>query len=119
MAEEAPEEWAIVEIMGHRRLAGRIQQVTRFGAEMLRIDRPMEDGTFVTEFYGGSSLYAVRPATEAIARKAAAEVWDPRPVAPLDYQPAKPPEPERDLTALPVFRQPPPEDDDDETERMF
>lgn len=117
MAEDtAPEEWAIVEIMGHRRLAGRIQQVTRFGADMLRIDRPMKDGTFVTEFYGGSSIYAVRPCTEAIAR-GAEESWnDPRPIAPLDYQPAKP---DRDLTALPVFRSPPAEDDDDETERMF
>lgn len=112
MAEDtAPEEWAIVEIMGHRRLAGRIQQVTRFGADMLRIDRPMKDGTFVTEFYGGSSIYAVRPCTEAIAH-GAEESWnDPRPIAPLDYR-------QREAAALPAPHRDA-EDDDDETERMF
>lgn len=108
-----PEEWAIVEIMGHRRLAGRIQQVSRFGADMLRIDRPMQDGTFVTEFYGGSSLYAVRPTTEELAR-AAEQSWnDPRPIAPLNYRPREEP------AALPP---PPPAfelEADDDDERPF
>lgn len=56
---ETPEEWAICEILGHNRTAGRCQEVTRFGTVMLRVDRPHDDGTFTTEFYGGSSIYAL------------------------------------------------------------
>ncbi|RWH31605.1 MAG: hypothetical protein E5X22_22805 [Mesorhizobium sp.] len=33
-------EWAIVEIFGHRRHAGRAREEERFGAKMLRIDVP-------------------------------------------------------------------------------
>lgn len=83
---EPTEEWAVVEIMGHNRTAGRCQEVTRFGAVMLRVDRPHDDGTFTTEFYGGSSIYAYRPTTEPLARKAAGQLYENRPIAPLDYR---------------------------------
>lgn len=39
---DEPEEYAIVEIFGHRRHAGRIQEVDRFGSKMLRIDVPKQ-----------------------------------------------------------------------------
>lgn len=65
MAEEAPIdaavddgwEWAIVEVFGHRRHAGRIREEERFGAKMLRIDvpnkgAPAEHG-WTTHWYGG------------------------------------------------------------------
>lgn len=84
------EEWAIIEIMGHLRRAGRTKQVSRFGVEMLQVDIPHEDG-FTTEFYGGASIYAFRPCSEEIARNAAAQIGDPRPAAPLVYrQPEQP-----------------------------
>ena len=35
-------EWAIVEIFGHRRHAGRTREEERFGAKMLRIDIPVK-----------------------------------------------------------------------------
>ncbi len=35
-------EWAIVEIFGHRRHAGRAREEERFGAKMLRIDVPVK-----------------------------------------------------------------------------
>jgi len=38
----APDEWAIVEIMGHLRRAGRISEVARFGANLLRVDVPID-----------------------------------------------------------------------------
>lgn len=81
-----PEEWAIVEIMGHHRTAGRIEEVQRFGATMLRVDRPHADGTFTTEFYGGSAIYALRPCLEEIAKRAAAQMYEERPTAPLNYR---------------------------------
>lgn len=32
----APSEWAILELMGHRRLGGRVREEIRFGAEAAR-----------------------------------------------------------------------------------
>lgn len=37
---EAYEGWAIVELMGHRRLGGYIRQAEQFGVAMLRLDVP-------------------------------------------------------------------------------
>lgn len=58
--------WAIVELMGHSRTAGRISQPGNFGG-MLRVDVPIEDG-FRTEFYGVSAIYSIRLVSEEIAR---------------------------------------------------
>lgn len=80
-----PEEWAVVEIMGYHKCAGRIAEVERFGAKMLRVDIPAGD-SFVTEFFGGQSIYRLRPATEEVARAVAAQLGDPRPSAPVSYR---------------------------------
>lgn len=59
-----PLEYAIVEIMGHRRIAGRILEVERFGTKMIRIDVPKEGDFakgFVSQFYGGPSIFSVTP----------------------------------------------------------
>jgi len=77
--------WAIVELMGHRQRAGLCQEVEKFGAKLLRIDIPAGD-EFVTEFYGGSSIYALRPSSEEIARAFAERMGDPRPVTPVSYR---------------------------------
>lgn len=60
---EAPaDEYAIVEIMGHRRHVGRIREVERFGSKMLQVDVPT-DGDFakgwVSHFYAGGALFGV------------------------------------------------------------
>jgi len=83
-----PEEWAIVEIFGRIKRAGRISEETRFGAALLRIDIPVgESGEdFVTEYRGGSAIFALRPTTEDVARTVAASLGDPRPVHRLHYQ---------------------------------
>jgi hypothetical protein len=78
--------WAIVELMGHRQRAGLCQEVEQFGAKMLRIDIPAGETEFVTEFYGGGSIYALRPASEEVARLMAERLGDPRPVAPVSYR---------------------------------
>jgi hypothetical protein len=66
-------EWAIVEIMGHRKHAGRMREEERFGAKMLRVDvptllvmHPEKEGdqpTFcvekwTTHWYGGPSIFS-------------------------------------------------------------
>ena len=85
-------EWAIVELMGHRRRAGRVDEVDRFGAKLLRVDIPCRNAgpdaceTFVSEYYGGSAIYAFRPCAEDVARAAAAAIGDPRPVLPATFR---------------------------------
>ncbi|MCH4541403.1 hypothetical protein [Ochrobactrum sp. A-1] len=70
-------EWAIVEVFGHRRHAGKAREEERFGAKMLRIDIPSlawpEDQPdaiepaitgWVTHFYGGPSIFSYTPCVE-------------------------------------------------------
>ena len=79
------EGWAILELMGHRRRVGWVQEVEMFGGKLLRIDIPAEGGD-ITEFYGVTLIYALRPVAEDVARDAAARGGDPRPVRPVDYR---------------------------------
>jgi hypothetical protein len=64
-------EWAIVEIFGHRRHAGRAREEERFGAKMLRIDVPMKGDPaangWETHWYGGSSIFSYTLTDEASA----------------------------------------------------
>lgn len=69
------EGWAILELMGHRRLAGYCRPARIAGADMIRIDVPWKDpekGNRLTQFYGGGSIYCLTPCDEATAREAAA-----------------------------------------------
>jgi len=55
------DEYAVVEIFGHRRHVGRVMEVDRFGAKMLRVDVPNEgdfDKGYVSHFYGGSAIFS-------------------------------------------------------------
>lgn len=62
-------EWAILELFGHRQLAGKITEVDRFGVKFCRIDIPSEPP--VTQFYGGAAIYGITITTEEIATKVA------------------------------------------------
>lgn len=72
--------WAVVELMGHRRLAGRVSEEERFGAKMLRLDVPLADGKFATSWYGAAALYGVQVVSEDAAR-AVARANAPQPVS--------------------------------------
>lgn len=63
------EGFAIVELMGHRKLAGYVREVTIAGAAMLRLDIPSDPP--VTQYYGASSLYCLTPTTEELAKRVA------------------------------------------------
>jgi hypothetical protein len=65
--------WAILELMGHRRLAGHVS----FTLGLLRIDIPSTPA--VTQFYGMASIYCLTPTTEEIA-KALAQQLNTQPV---------------------------------------
>jgi hypothetical protein len=69
--EPLPYEWAIVEVFGHRRHAGRCREEERFGEKMLRIDIPKdgdpENMGWETVYYGGSSIFSYTLTDEANA----------------------------------------------------
>ena len=79
--QERFEQWAIIELMGRRRLGGLVTEVERFGTKMLRVDIPPaeEEGQTITQLCGGSSIYALTFTDEEIAR-AVARASQQRPV---------------------------------------
>lgn len=89
MAEVTFEGWAVIELMGHRQRAGYVKDVEMFGGKLLRIDIPVAPDATVTEFYGCSALYALRPCTEELVRDHIKNSYqgDLRPVRPLEYRP--------------------------------
>lgn len=69
---------AIVEVFGHRRLAGVVTEVEVAGAKMIRVDVPSDPPA--TQFYGGSSIFCLTPCTEETMLEAVAAVRVPEPV---------------------------------------
>jgi hypothetical protein len=67
-------EWAIVEVMGFRKHVGRVREVEKYGAKMLRVDVPIKGDPVAngweTHLYSGSALFGVTPTDEASAMKA-------------------------------------------------
>lgn len=78
MSTESFDSWAVVELMGHVRMAGRVTEEERFGCKMGRIDIPRGDG-FFTQYFTGSSIYRMTPVSEEVARSVAAQN-EPEPV---------------------------------------
>lgn len=70
---EAFRGWVILELMGHRRLAGYLTADPPEMPGLLRIDVPGEDETPVaTQYYNHSSVYCITPTTEDMAKRTAA-----------------------------------------------
>lgn len=73
MASDTFEEWAIVGLMGHQRIAGLIREVTIAGAGFLRIDVPAIDTEQpFSRIFGSTAIYSIDLVTEATARAVAA-----------------------------------------------
>lgn len=78
------EGWAIVELMGHVRMAGRVSEAPMFGTALLRIDIP--DGeSYTTQFASGGSIYRLTPCSEEVAR-AIANGGQPAPIEPWEIK---------------------------------
>lgn len=73
-------EWAIVEIMGHKRFAGHVTEQAVGGASFVRIDVPeisLPTGDVLpafTKLFGAASIYCISPCTEETARLFAASI---------------------------------------------
>jgi hypothetical protein len=118
MSEAKTEMWAVVELMGHVKMAGRVSEEERFGAKMGRIEipqspdpnciccngsgqvperiieRPESSETmpahacrvcerFVTQWFGGGSIYRITAVSEEAARLVA-KAAKVQPINPLD-----------------------------------
>lgn len=92
--------WAILELLGHRRLGGYLSEATIAGASFLRIDIPQagDDHPPVTQFYSASSVYAITPTTEEVATAAARYVrFQPVNRWQLQLEPARRPDADPDF----------------------
>jgi hypothetical protein len=75
------DEFVILELMGHRRLAGRLREQEIAGEGFLRLDVYPGDATepIATQYYRPGAVYCITPTTEAMARQVA-QGTDPGPV---------------------------------------
>lgn len=108
--------WAIVELMGHVRMAGHVEEATIAGQGVLKVDVPEAEGDCgkhpaFTQFVSGASLYRLTPTTEEIARSvakhsrpSAVHSWEqPRPALPASKSDDDAPHPD-------AAKNPPPDD---------
>lgn len=81
-AAHPPGEYAIVELLGHMTLVGRIAEAERFGAKMMVIEPIFRGALLPPVFQGGTSIYRITPCTAevAFARGATAEYQLPTPI---------------------------------------
>jgi hypothetical protein len=93
MAEEKFEGWCILELMGRRKMAGKVSEASLGGGAFLRIDVPGEGSNVATQFYSPSAVYCITPTTEEIARQVAPR-WQPAPVTRWELPAPVRPEPE-------------------------
>jgi hypothetical protein len=104
------EGWAVVELFGHKRMAGYVSSQEIAGSSLVRIDVPVtmptdpRDSRPVTAAYtklvGVAAIYGITPCTEVVARLAAREIerWnDPIPVQLPALPAASSPTPDADI----------------------
>lgn len=90
--------WAVIELMGHQRIAGRVTEAEIGGGKLLRVDIPATARKqAITKYFGTVAVYAITPCDEETARMAAAECdpvpvneWSARRLLELKDQAAKP-----------------------------
>jgi hypothetical protein len=68
MTKAAIERWAIIDLFGHTRLAGRVSEVQQFGTSMCRIEVPEVDGRpGFTRDVGGTAIFGMTDVSEDLA----------------------------------------------------
>jgi hypothetical protein len=81
------EEWALLELFGHQRMAGRVTEQQLGGASFVRVDVPEDGGKKkgwkLTKLYNPSAIYSITPVTEETARMLAKSI-SPEPITRWD-----------------------------------
>jgi hypothetical protein len=67
---ESSAQWAIIEVMGHGKAAGRY--CVENGLH--RVDIPQEDGSYHTKYYGNGAIFCITMVDEAAARLVAKQL---------------------------------------------
>lgn len=59
------EQWCILELFGHQRIAGYVTEATIGGSAFVRVDvpKPEGDGDLYTRYFGNGAIYAINPTT--------------------------------------------------------
>lgn len=60
-------DYAIVEVLGHRTIVGRVEEVERFGTKLMSIEPLFQDQLLPAVLIGGSSIYQFTPCTAEVA----------------------------------------------------
>lgn len=72
MSEERFEQWAIVELFGHQRIAGLVSELEIAGSTLIRVDVPRVNGRDAfTKAYGHKAIYALTFVDRDVALAAA------------------------------------------------
>jgi hypothetical protein len=78
------EQWCLLELYGHQRLAGLVTEATIGGCSFIRVDVPPDgDSEGFTRYYGNGAIYSMTPCTEDVAR-AMVSMLKPRPLTIYD-----------------------------------
>jgi len=70
------EQFCIVELFGHNKIAGKVTEQVIGGQSFIRVDVPKtskRDG--FTRFFGNGAIYSITPVSEEIANLAAEQIW--------------------------------------------
>ena len=74
------EQWCIIELFGHSRIAGLVTEQAIGGETFIRVDVPeTKSCQAFSRFFGKSAIYSITPTTKETACKAV-ELWTPRPI---------------------------------------
>lgn len=92
--------WALVELMGHQRICGRVTEAEIGGCKFVRVDVPeLAQMPAMTKYLGPASIYGITPLDEETALQMAAQIkaapisiWDARRLVELHSKPSKPAE---------------------------
>lgn len=75
MEQETKEMWALVELFGHNKIAGKVTEAEMGGGALIRVDVPsIKERQPVTKYYNVKAIYGITPVDEATARRMAESI---------------------------------------------